>query len=212
MPVCTRLVVELSRLASLRLPRICELDVVIHGGGYFDGEDSNGEEPNSILGKHVAVNVNLSGLKFLHFYDPGFDETIRRTDLIQILRFTPALETLIIDGGYIFIPYVGFFRAFVPIRARAQETGGLYHSSEEVPMPGVLCPKLESLQIQRISLTEQPELMPVLKEIVNLRITIGSPLKSFTFYSSEDMWELIGKDERFTMEEVVPVQHFELEI
>ena len=219
MPVCTRLVVEFSRLASLRLPQICELGVFIYSSGYSDSEDSNGEvpsgeefsgeAPNNIWGQHFAVNLNLSGLKLLQFCDPWL-ETMQRTDLTQILRLTPALETLIIDGGYILIPYVGFFKAFVPIRA--QETAGLYLSSGEGQTSGVLCPKLESLRIQGISLTEEPELMPVLKEIVTLRITIGSPLKSFIFYSSKDMWELIGKDERFTMEEVVPVQHFELEI
>ena len=214
MPVCTRLVVKLSRLASLRLPRLRELGVFIEPGGYSNGKDSNGEEPsgeepNNIWGNHVAVNVNLSGLKLLQFRDPGF-KTMRRTDLIQILRFTLALETLIIDGGYMFVPYVGFFKAFVPIRA--EETSGLDHSSGDGQTSGVLCPKLESLQIEGIKLTEQPELMPVLKEIVTLRITIGSPLKSFTFSYLRNMWELIGNDGRFVMKEVFPAHRFELDI
>ena len=218
MPVCTRLVVKLSRLASLRLPRIRELGVFIECSGYSNGRDSNGEEPNSIWGKHIAVNSNLSELKLLQICFIPCSGRIRETDLTQILRFTPALETLIIDVGHIFISYTGFFQAFVPIRA--QETAGLYHSSGEGQTSGVLCPKLESLQIQGISLTEQPELMPVLKEIVTLRTTIGSPLKSFTFYVPryaalqfpEQKWELIGKDRRFTMEEIVPAQRFKLDI
>ena len=203
MPVCTRLVVGLSRLASLRLPQICELGVLISGRQIFDGKD-----PNSIWGKHVAVNLNLSGLKLLQFCKWGVEVGPRQsTDLAQMLRFTPALETLIIDGD---LPFLRFFKAFVPIRAKV--TSGLYHSSGEGQTSGVLCPKLESLQIQGINFTKQPEMMAILKEIVTLRITIGSPLKSFTFYSSEEMWELIGKDGRFTMEAVVPVQHFELDI
>ena len=211
MPVCTRLVVELSRLAYLRLPQICELGVFIYG-----------EEPNSVWEKHIKVNSNLSGLKLLHFYAPFFEiEETTRTDLIQILRSLPALETLIIDDGYIYLPDsppMDFFKAFV--RTRAHETAGLHQSSGEGQTSGVLCPKLESLQIQGISLTEQPELMPVLKEIVSLRTTLLSPLKSFTFYfprhvvpeHSRQKWELIGKDGRFIMEDVVPAQEFKLDI
>ena len=212
MPVCTRLVVALSRLASLKLPQICELGVFI-----FDAEPGD-EEPNCVWENHVAVNSNLSGLKLLHFYDPFSEVPPTRTDLFQILRSLPALETLIIDHGYIDIPHMDFFKAFVPIQA--QDTAGLDQSSGEVHISGVLCPKLESLQIQGVLLTRRSKWASVLEEIVTLRTTFGCPLKSFTFYCPRNLyqklpkqkWELIGKDGRFTMEEVVPAQRFELNI
>lgn len=197
MPVCTSLVVELARLATFKLPQICELSVFI-----------DCEEPNNIWEKHIAVNSNLSGLKLLYFNEGRMLPT--RPDLIQILRSLPALETLIIDGEYINTPYIDFFKAFVP--TGAQETTGLSISQTrgEGQISGLLCPMLESLQIQGIMLTEQPELMPVLKDIVTQHAIIGCPLKSFTFFftswSSEyrRKWELIGKDGSFSMEDVVP--------
>ena len=68
-----------------------------------------------------------------------------------------------------------------------------------------------------ISVTRQPELMPVLKDIVTLRATIGSPLRSFTIFNkppdyANQEWELIGQDGRFTIEEVFPAQEFELDV
>ena len=212
MPVCTRLVVELSRLACLRLPQICELSVYIDGEGSY-GEEFNGEGPNMVWEKHVAVNSNLSGLKLLHFFDPIVWEMPER-NIIQILRSVPALETLIIDNSYIETRCVEFFKAFVPFRAQKTDV-----SSGEGQISGVLCPKLQSLQIEGICVTEQPELMSVLKDMVTLRAIIGSPLKSFTFNvsyaapkNSKHQWELIGKDGRFTLEEVVPVRGFVLDI
>ena len=211
LPVCNRLLVGLTKLASLNLPQILELGLLI------SGKVPNRDNAGSVWEKHVAVNSNLSGLKCLHFYDP-YCEDIEYTDLIQILRSVPALEILIIDNRYIKNRYMDFFEAFVPVRA--QEISGLHQSSEEGHRLGVLCPKLESLQIQEIHLTERPELMPVLKDIVTLRTTIGYPLKSFTFYiclyvaekKSEQKWELIGKDGKFTMGEVIPAQEFDLDI
>ena len=204
MPVCTSLVVELARLATFKLSQICELSVFI-----------DCEEPNNIWEKHIAVNSNLSGLKLLYFnilFEGRMLPT--RPDLIQILRSLPALETLIIDGEYINTPYIDFFKAFVP--TGAQETTGLSISQTrgEGQISGLLCPMLESLQIQGIMLTEQPELMPVLKDIVTQHAIIGCPLKSFTFFftswSSEyrQKWELIGKDGSFSMEDVVPAYGF----
>ena len=218
MPVCTKLVVELSRLASLKLPQIRELGVYIHDK--VNGKEPNGEKYNVAWEKHVAVNSNLSGLKLLHFYDLFFGKhLLTGTNLFQILKSLPALETLIVDDGYIDILYMDFFKAFVPIRV--QETAGLQQSSGEGQMSGVLCPKLESLQIQGVWLTVQSELMPVLKEIVSLRTAIGFPLKSFTFYFSDigdraqeyskQKWELIGKDGRFVTE-AIAAQRFELDI
>ena len=76
------------------------------------------------------------------------------------------------------------------------------------------------MQIQNVDLIRQPELMPVLQDIVTLRATIGSPLKSFTFYffsgyarqlRKSQKWELIGKDRSFVMEDV-PALEFQLEI
>jgi len=49
MPVCTRLVTSLSRLATLRLPQVRELEVIV------DEE----EEPDYLWEKHVAVNTQL---------------------------------------------------------------------------------------------------------------------------------------------------------
>ncbi len=203
MPVCSRLVVKLDRLATLRLPQICELSV-----------DMYGKEPDKIWEKYIVVNSNLSGLKLLHFGRPYYTHSLARPDVIKILRSLPALETLIIDGTYIDAPYVGFFIKFVSISV--QETTGL---SGEGRISGSLCPRLESLQIQGINLTGQPVLMPVLKAIVTLHATIGSPLKSFTFYFSGDpgapspaqKWELIGKDRSFVMEDV-PAREFHLDI
>ena len=80
---------------------------------------------------------------------------------------------------------------------------------------GVLCPRLESLQIEDIRLTdERPELMAVLKDIVSLRAMNGFPLKSFTFYywHPDEKWELIGRDRSFMMERVVPARPFRLDI
>ena len=59
MPVCTRLDVDdLTLLATLKLPQICEL-----------GVSFNHPNPNLIWGKHIAVNANLSGLRLLHVHD-----------------------------------------------------------------------------------------------------------------------------------------------
>ena len=137
---------------------------------------------------------------------------VLNTDLIQILKSVPALETLVISGEYLHNPYVDFFRAFVPVRA--QEASGLHQSSWEGQIPGVLCPKLQSLQIEGINPTREPKLRPVLKAIVTSRTIVGSPLKSFTFYAHGyfKKWELIGKDGRFAIEEVVPAQEFVLAV
>ena len=83
----------------------------------------------------------------------------------------------------------------------------------EGQIPEVLCPRLESLQIEGVRAV-RPELMPVLKNIITLRAIIGSPLKSFTFghwnpYPRPfQKWELIGRDGSFMMEEVIPAQSF----
>jgi hypothetical protein len=198
MPICTRVDVSLSRLATLKLPQICELSVCI-----------DVVEPNNIWEKHIAVTANLPGLKLLYLwnhYDPG----LPTIDIIKILRSLSSLETLVIDAGHISVPYAHFFRAFVPMDA--QGISEFNQSSPEGQILGVLCPRLQNLQINDISLTEQPELMPVLKEIVILRAILGSPLNRLTFYhrTSEKKWELIGEDRRFIMKEVVSAQFISL--
>ena len=84
----------------------------------------------------------------------------------------------------------------------------------EGQIPEILCPRLESLQIEGIGPTVQPELMPVLQNIVTLRAIIGSPLKSFTFHHfyPHEQWELIGRDGSFIMEVVEPALGFRLDI
>jgi hypothetical protein len=200
MPVCTRLVVELSRLATLKLPKICELSVC-----------PDDDEPNKIWNMHVAVNANLSGLKLLHLHS-GFlyFKWPTRIDLIQILRSLPSLETFISDETYIVIPHVDFFKAFIP--TDAQGITRLNQSRGKGQIVGVLCPRLESLQIEDISFTEQPELLPVLKDAVTLRAVVGCPLNSFTIYYGGRKWELAGRDGSFIIEEVVPAKRFVLEI
>jgi hypothetical protein len=202
MPICTRLVVQLSRLATLKLPQIHELGVCI-----------DGEEANYIWENHITVNVNLSGLKLLHLWAYYDQHNFPVIDIIRILKSLPALETLVIDGKYILlIPYIDFFREFVPMGA--QGTSGSNQSCRGGQISGLLCPGLKNLQIQDIDLIKHPKLVPVLEDIVTLRATIGAPLNSFTFYhwDSARKWELIGVDKSFVMDEVVPALRFELDI
>ena len=196
MPVCTQLDVPLSRLATLKLPQICELGVF---------PDIPHKEANYIWEQHIAVNANLSGLKLLHLCNHENKGPI--LDVVKVLGFLPVLQTLVIHGIYLAHQYVDFFEAFIPMNA--QGTSALNQAS------GVLCPRLESLQIEDIRLTKQkPELMAVLKDIVSLRAMNGFPLKSFTFYywPLDEKWELIGRDRSFVMEKVVPAWSFELDI
>jgi len=197
MPVCTRLVMSLSRLATLKLPQVRELEVLA----------DDGEEPDYLWEKYVAVNTQLSGLKLLSLSTT--DGGTYFNDVPKILGSLPALETLVLHYRHLVEPYVTFFEAFIPMNAQ-----GASEPIWEDQIPEVLCPRLESLQIEYISPTDQPELMPVLKNIVTLRAIIGSPLKSFTFYDDypDKKWELIGRDGCFTMEEVVPAQGFKLDI
>jgi len=197
MPVCTRLVTSLSRLATLKLPLVRELEVLVH----------DDEEPDSLWEKYVAVNAQLSGLKLLSLSTTKYG-TSYFNDVPKILGSLPALETLVLCEEHLDHPYVTFFEAFIPLNAQ-----GTSEPIWEGQIPEVLCPRLESLQIEGICPTVRPELMPVLKNIVTLRAIIGSPLKSFTFYDYyPDKWELIGRDGSFMMEEVVPAQRFKLDI
>ena len=201
MPVCTRLIAPLCRLATLKLPQIRKLSV------FFDHE-----APHYLWEKHVAVNANLSGLKLLELR-ASHDDWLLFTNISKILRSVPVLQTLVLNSTNPVVPFIPFFKAFVPMNA--QGTSGLNQSGWEGRTFGVLCPALKSLQIEGIRLTAQPQLMPVLEDIVTLRAVIGSPLKSFTFYfpqHPEEKWELIGRDRSFIMEEIVPAQGFRLHI
>ena len=202
MPVCTRLVTSLSRLATLKLPQVHELVVLV-----------NSEEKSDYLWeKHIALNAKLSGLKLLSLSSTRWRRSSLK-DIPKILGSLPALETLVLHKQHLVYPYVTFFGAFIPMIAQ-----GTSELTWEGQIHEVLCPRLESLQIEGVTLTTQPELMPVLKNIVTLRAIIGSPLKSFTFghwnlyYRSFQKWELIGRDGSFMIKEVIPAQSFKLDI
>ena len=197
MPVCTTLVVPLSTLGILKRPQIRELCV------------DNTNKGGHIWDKHIAVNANLSGLKLLHVLDLRGMPSVA---FIEILGSLPALESLIIGTRYYRSSFVDCLEAFVPM-----DVPGLHQSSWEGQISGVLCPRLQTLQIEDINLTEQAEMMPVLKDVVTLRAAIGFPLKSFTFYfhnflKGGQKWELIGRDKNFMMEEAVPAKRFSLDI
>ena len=161
------------------------------------GLDLSDSEWSMIWEKHISVNSNLSGLTLLHIRGQGIAR-----DLVQILRSLPLLETLIISSQV----DVGTF-------------GALNQTSWEGQKLAILCPMLQSLQIEDTDPSESPELTLILKDVVTLRTVCGSPLKSFTFYTfdSEPRWkfELIGIDGSFTMEKTVlaeGTQKFELDI
>jgi len=196
MPVCTRLVLDLSRLVAFKLPQIYDLGV------FFDHAT-----PSIIWGEYVAANSNLSGLRLLHIW--GWDPAAE-INPHQILRYLPLLETLVITVPYHAPLNVDFFKEFIP--KDAQGNSGSNNTLGNGQLSVGVCPRLESLHIEKIDLAEQPELIPILKEIVTLRAVVGSPLKRFTFYKSKKRWELIGKDGIFTLEEVVPAQKFWLKI
>jgi len=199
MPVCTRLVTSLSRLATLKLPQVRALEVLV----------AREEEPDYLWEKYVAVNTQLSGLKLLNLTMAEAGATSHFNDIPKILRSLPALETLVLYYEHLVEPYVTSFEAFIPMNAQ-----GTSEPIWEGQIPEVLCPRLESLRIEGISPTVQPELMPVLKNIVTLRAITGPPLKSFTFYTwfPAQKWELIGRDGSFMMEEGVPGEGFKLDI
>jgi hypothetical protein len=185
MPVCTRLDIrDLSWLATFKLPLISEL-----------GVSFNNPASNLIWEKDIAVNANLSKLRLLHVH--GWH---RKVDLIQILRFVPILDTLLVGNGAMLD--VDFFRALVP-----NQTSGTRESNSVTQIPTVLCPMLQTLQIEELDPTERSELMDVLREAGTLRAVVGSPLKRFTFFDfypkPGSKFELIGKDGSVTMEKTL---------
>ena len=200
MPVCKRLVVRISTLVTLKLPQIRELCV------------HNIDEVDRIWVKHIAVNANLSELNLLHVLNLREPPSIA---FIKILGLLPAVRSLIIGVGSHCSSFVDCLEAFVPKNVPGPSEPN--QSSWEGQISGILCPRLKTLKIEGISLTERVELMLVLKNIITLRAAIGSPLKSFTFYfhgsrETPQMWQLIGRDKSFMMEEVVPAKKFRLNI
>jgi len=179
MPVCTRVGLDDPYLlATFKLPQIHELALhCLH------------PDWGSIWEKHIAVNGNLSGLNILHLEIWPSDG-----DLIPILRTLSLLETLII-----FRLGVVSFRAFLPMDAN--ETSGLKQTSGGGQKLALLCPRLKSLQIEHQDPSAEPELIPILKDIVTLRAECGSPLKNFTFSGFGFGFELIGRNGSFTMGE-----------
>ena len=136
MPFCTSLVLTLSRLATLKLPRISKLSV------WIDHQD-----PNTIWEKRIAVNANLSGLRLLHV---GGWNSSTKMDVLQVLRFLPALETLVITRPRWVTLGVDFFRAFFPVDV--QGPSGMDFTSGEAQLSTLFWPRLESLQIEGIDL------------------------------------------------------------
>ena len=183
MPICTRLdVADLTLLATLKLPRICELGVS------FDHP-----EFNMIWARHIAVNANLSGLELLHVY--GW---CQQADLIQALQCLPVLKSLILANGSDLD--VAFFAEFV--RMYPNETAVLMQLQGEGRILPILCPMLGSLLIEGCDPTERVELIPVLKQVATLRAMCWSPLKRFTFTAIGlgRKFELIGSQGGFVME------------
>jgi len=196
MPVCTRVGIDSPYLlATFKLPQIYELAL-----DYFPLDGS------TLWEDQIAVNANLSGLNLLHMKDWPLNG-----DLVPILRLLPSLETFIISSQLGVVP----FRAFLPMGA--YRTSGLKQPSGEGQRLPLLCPKLQCVQIEGQDPSVDPEVIPILKDIVTLRAECGSPLKEFTFStyrctvtreSSESKFvpgrrfELIGKNGGFTMERI----------
>ncbi len=189
MPVCTRVDTdEPWWLVALKLPQIRELAV------YYPYRNLD-----HIWEKHMAVNLNLSGLNLLHMKDWPDDR-----DLTTVLRSVPLLETLIISSWC-----VKSFRALLPMST--DEASGLKQTSVEGRTLSLLCPRLQSLQIG----LENPSVlmpswdMPKIKDVVTRRAECGSPLKVFTYSqfpshgSENSKFEVIGIGGSFTMEKIV---------
>jgi len=186
LPFCTRLDVDdLTLLATLQIPHICEL-----------GVSFNHPEFDMIWEKHIAVNVNLSGLKLLHVYGRH-----QQADLIQALRCLPTLKSLIVGNGSDLD--ADFFGEFAPMPPN--ETAAFVQSHNEGQGSEVLCPMLKRLLIEECDLTQRLELAPVFRKVVTLRTACGSPLEEFTLFDFElgRKTELVGSHGSFVMETAV---------
>ena len=153
MPACTRVDIDDPYLlVTFKLPRIHELAL-----------DFSHPDCSTIWEKYIAVNANLSGLNLLHMKNWPFDG-----DLILILRTLPSLETLIISSWKDMIS----FRAFLPMDANG--ASGPKETSSEGRTLALLCPRLQSLQMERDIFLIEPELVPILKDVVTLQ-NMGLP-------------------------------------
>jgi hypothetical protein len=185
MPICTRVDIDDPYFfATFKLPQIHELAL------NFSDPDCS-----TIWEKRIALNANLPGLTLLHMKKWPFDG-----DLIPILKSLPLLETLVISSRLGVIP----FRAFLPVGSN--ESSGLKQASNEKRALALLCPKLQILQIEGQDPLVEPELMPILKDIVALHAEHGSPLKHLTFSKFRlkpgSRFELIGRNGNFMMEKI----------
>jgi len=186
MPVCTTLDVDdLTLLATLNLPQICELGASFHH-----------PEFKMIWETYIVVNVNLSGLELLHVH--GW---YQQADLIQALRCLPALKSLIIGNGSDLD--AGFFVEFVPVYLNETATSIQLHGEGQIST--VLCPMLWSLLIEGHDFKHRLELLPFFKQVVTLRAVCGSPLVEFTLFDFElgSKTELVGGHGIFVMEIIV---------
>jgi len=175
MPVCTRLDVDdLTLLATLKLPRICELSVSFDHPGF-----------DVIWETHISVNANLSGLELLHAH--GWHQ---QADLIQALRCLPVLRSLILSNGSDLD--AAFFGEFFPMYP--DDNAVRMRSHDEGQIVEIICPMLSSLLIEGWDPTEQVDLIPVLKQVVTLRAVYCYPLKRFTLSAIKfrRKFELIG--------------------
>ena len=187
MPVCTRVDIQDPWvLAAIKLPQIRELAL-----------DFSEATRRVLWEKHLAVNANLSGLNLLHMKNWPDDG-----DLIPILRSVPLLETLIITSWR----GITSFTAFLPMGTNA--TSAPKQTSAEGRTLALLCPRLQSIQIEIGHDSVQPWKAPILKDVVALRAGNGSPLTVFTFsqfrrWPEKSKVELIGRDGSFNMESIV---------
>ena len=182
MPVCTRLdVYDLTLLATLKLPQIRELAVSFYH-----------PEFKIIWETQIAVNANLSGLRFMHvngWYQPA--------DVIRALRCLPVLKSFVLSHGSDLDST--FFEEFLPMGSNGAAV--VRRSSEEGQKSVMLCPMLKIFLIEGFDSKEQLELIPVLKDVVTLRAAGGSPLKRFTLFdfALRRKFELVGNDGNFVV-------------
>ena len=196
MPVCTRVEIDNPHLlVTFKLPQIHELAL-------------NFSHPScgTIWKNHIAESAKLSGLNLLHMRNWPSDG-----DLDLVLGSLPLLKTLVIstwEGEF-------SFRAFLPMDING--TSELEQASGEGHTLALLCPRLQYVRIEGLDLAVEPELIPILEDIVTLRAAHGSPLKGFSFFyfwsEPGSKTELIGGDQSFTMEECATDEgEFELDI
>jgi len=101
-------------------------------------------------------------------------------------------------------------------------TSGLKGMNGEGQKFALLCPSLQNLQIEGQNPSAEPELIPLLKDIVIRRAELGSPFKDFTFsvflseqFKPGSLFKLAWTNGSFTMKKrVLPegTKKFKLDI